>query len=264
MKALVLIKEVPDMTKVRFDSDKGTVDRSSAEAEINPFDLNALQAAVNLKERTSCQVTALTMGPPKAEKSLRDAYARGADEGILLTDRCFGGSDTLATSRTLAAAIQKSGPYDLIFCGEKSVDGDTAQVGPEVAEFLGIPHSCYVDEINEIREDGVLITTENLCGSKQMRFMPFPALLSVTKNVAWARMPQLKRKLESLTSDITVYHMEDLAGNITEEDTGFKGSPTKVVKIQVPKTAEKDSKIYRGKEEADFFAAFSESVKTVI
>ena len=127
MKILVLLKEVPDMEKVRFDSQRGVVDRSSAPAELNPFDESALQAALDLKRKTGAHVTVLTMGPPRAELTLQDACARGADAGILLTDRAFGGADTFATSRTLAAAIATL-DYDLILCGEKSVDGDTAQV----------------------------------------------------------------------------------------------------------------------------------------
>ena len=146
MNILVLIKEVPDMEKVRFDSERGVVDRSSAPAEINPFDESALQAALELKRKYGAHVTAMTMGPLRAEKTLQDAYARGADEGILLTDRAFGGSDTIATSKALSAAVA-AGDYDLILCGEKSVDGDTAQVGAETAELLGIPHAYYVDSI---------------------------------------------------------------------------------------------------------------------
>lgn len=259
MNVFVMIKEVPDMANVKFDSEKGTVNRNSAEAEINPFDLNALQAAADLKEKADCQVIAVTMGPPKAEKSLKDAYARGADRCILATDVKFGGSDTLATSHTLAAAIQKAGKPDLIFCGEKSVDGDTAQVGAEVAELLGIPHCCYVEEIKSLTEKTVCVIVEDMGGKKQERELELPALLSVTKNINVPKMPSLKRKLASLNADIETLKLADLEGLLTEEKTGFKGSPTKVLKIEVPRPETRDSQIYRGG-----YGAFSEAVRKTI
>ena len=139
---VVPIKQVPDMERVKFDKEKGTVDRSSAPGEINPFDLNALEAAVQIKEKLGATVTTVSMGPPQAEAALRDALSRGADRGILLVDKAFAGADTWATSYTLASAIQRLGQTDLIVCGEKTVDGDTAQVGPAVAERWREDGSC--------------------------------------------------------------------------------------------------------------------------
>ena len=246
MNIIVLIKEVPDMTKVRFDSERGVVDRSSAEAEINPFDMNALQAAVDLKNKYGGKITALSMGPPRAENSLRDAYARGADKGVLLTDRRFGGADTCATSYTLASGIKALRDYDLIICGEKSVDGDTAQVGAQVAEFLDIPHAYYVEDIKNLNKNEIEVQIENLFGSKQIRKMQLPALISVTKNVASPRLPTVKRKLKSLETEIYKYGMADLKEYITEEEAGFKGSPTKVSKIHIPKEETRVSRIFRG------------------
>lgn len=245
MKIIVLVKEVPDMGKVRFDSEKGVVDRSSADAEINPFDLNALQTAVDLKKQYDAEITALTMGPTRAEKSLRDAYARGADHCVLLSDKYFGGSDTFATSQTIAASIKKLNDYDLILCGEKSVDGDTAQVGGEVAELLHIPHAYYVEKINAISDDEIVVTINSLCNDKQLRKMKLPALISVTKNINHTELPTVKRKLESLKIVVDNLGLSDLEGFITEEETGFKGSPTKVVKIVVPKEDVKKSKVYK-------------------
>lgn len=259
----VLIKEVPDMTRVKFDSEKGTVNRNSADAEMNPFDLNALQAAVDLKQICGCQVTAVIMGPPKAEKSLKDAFARGADRCVLVTDAKFGGSDTLATSRTLAAAVKKMGKPDLILCGEKSVDGDTAQVGAEVAERMGIPHSYYVEEICGMSEKEVTVRVEDLSGKKQERVMTLPALLSVTKNINFPQMPTLKRKLESLDAEIIRLKLADLEGLLTEEETGFKGSPTKVLKIEVPSLKTRDSKIFR-ESYGEFSAAIRGAIKEVL
>lgn len=248
MRILVLVKEVPDMEKVRFDSERGVVDRSSAPAEINPFDESALQAALDLKERCGAQVTVVTMGPTRAVKTLQDAYARGADNGILITDRAFGGSDTIATSRTLAAAIAEE-EYDLILCGEKSVDGDTAQVGAETAQLLHIPHAYYVDSIEEVREGQVRVSIENLCGSRQIRTMQTPALIGVTKNIGKLKLPTVARKLESLTVEVKTVGLADLQG-LSREDTGFNGSPTKVAKIEVPKAVERESVIYRENLEA--------------
>ena len=142
MKIIVPIKQVPDMSQVKFDNEQGRVDRNSAGVEINPFDLNALEAAVQITEKSNGSIIAISMGPLSAESSLKDALARGADEAILLSDSAFSGSDTLATSCILAAAIRKLGEYDLIICGEKTVDGDTGQVGRKLLstwEFLMYP-----------------------------------------------------------------------------------------------------------------------------
>lgn len=255
MNIVVLVKEVPDMDRVKFDTERGVVDRSSAEAEINPFDMHALQAAVDLKHEYGARVTVITMGPPKAEKSLRDAYARGADSCVLLTDRKFGGSDTCATSRILASAIKSIKAYDLIICGEKSVDGDTAQVGAEVAEFLDVPHAYYVEKVTGINEAEIEVISSKICGSKQVRKMKLPALISVNKDINMPKLPTLRRKLESLDIKIERLGMEDLADYITEESTGIKGSPTKVSRIEVPGAAAREGRIYRDDRE-DFIKAF--------
>ncbi|MGN0659849.1 MAG: electron transfer flavoprotein subunit beta/FixA family protein [Emergencia sp.] len=243
MKILVLIKEVPDMEKVRFDSSRGVVDRSSAPAEINPFDESALQAALDIKRKYGAHVTAMTMGPPRAEKTLQDAYARGADDAVLLTDRAFGGSDTIATSRTLAAAIAE-GDYDLILCGEKSVDGDTAQVGAETAALLGIPHAYYADFIEPAGEGEVRVSIENLCGNRQIRRMTLPALVGVTKNIGKLELPTVDRKLESLEKSFRKAGLADL-DSLSKEDTGFAGSPTKVAGIEVPEAVKRESRVFR-------------------
>lgn len=246
MKILVLIKEVPDMDKVKFDSQRGVVDRAKAPAEINPFDENALEIAVELKEKyPDIYVSVLTMGPKRAEKSLRMAYARGADECILLSDAGFGGSDTCATSKTLAAAIKKTGPYDLIICGEKTVDGDTAQVGAETAEYLGIPHCYYVGGIDYLKDGRITVLCEELWGRKQLRQMSLPALISVTKNIARPKLPTVKRRLASLNIQIQVLGLSELNGFLDAEETGFKGSPTKVSKVVVPEEKIRKSRLFR-------------------
>lgn len=257
MKILVLIKEVPDMATVKFDSEKGVVNRAGADAEINPFDENALKAAVDLKRAyDDVEITAVTMGPPRSERSLRMAFAKGADKMVLLTDREFGGSDTYATARILSAAIRHIRDYDLIICGEKSVDGDTAQVGAEVAEFLGIPHSYYVDSIK--LEDGkVRVSVENISGRRQERVMTCPCLVSVTKNVSRPELPTVRRKLLSLEQDVEILNIGDLE-ELTPDNTGFAGSPTKVSKVVIPGIITRDTHIFR--EDTDGFAAKIEEV----
>jgi electron transfer flavoprotein beta subunit len=259
MDILVLIKEVPDMQKVKFDSEKGVVNRSSADSEINPFDMNALQAAIDLKNQYGANVTVLTMGPPSAERSLRDAYARGCDHMILMTDRKFGGSDTFATAITLSAGVRHLGNYDLIICGEKSVDGDTAQVGAEVAEFLDIPHSYYVEKINNINETEVEVVIESLFSCKQIRKMTLPALIAVTKNINIPKLPTVNRKLESLECEIKKISLDNLSEYICDDNTGFKGSPTKVSKIVIPKPLERTSQIFR-----DDYVSFKDTIKKEI
>lgn len=257
MNIIVLIKEVPDMERVRFDREKGLVDRSSTDAEMNPFDMNALQAAVDLKNEHNASIVVITMGPPKAERSLRDAYARGADKCVLLTDKKFGGSDTLATSLTLAAALQKIKNYDLVICGEKSVDGDTAHVGAEVAEILNIPHAYYVEKINNINEKEIEVVAANAGGSKQIRRMELPALIGVTRDINIPKLPTVRRKLESLDIKVEKLELKELLGYMTEEAAGFKGSPTRVSRIEVPKEAFREGRIYRDDPEG-FIKAFIE------
>jgi len=259
MNIIVLIKEVPDMDRVRFDKEKGVVDRASAEAEINPFDMHALQAALELKRKCNCSVTALTMGPPKAERSLRDAYARGADNCVLLTDKRFGGSDTFATALTLSSAIRVLNDFDLIICGEKSVDGDTAQVGAEVAELLDIPHCYYVEKINSIDEKEIEVVSSGQRGSKVVKRLKLPALISVSKSINTPKLPTLRRKLESLDIKITKLGMEDLKEYISESDTGFSGSPTKVAKIQIPEETYRRGLIMRNDREGFINAFIAES-----
>lgn len=245
MNIIVLIKQVPEIEKVRFDYEKGRLDRSSAGAIINPFDLNALEAAVQIKEEMGGSVTAISMGPMQAMDALRDALARGADRAILLSDERFAGADTLATAYTLASAIRKLGAFDLIICGEKTIDGDTGQVGPEVAEFLGIPHAAYVEEIRQMHNDRIVV------GARMERNyyvieLSLPALITVTKDLNSPRLPTLRDKLRAMRTEITVWGYRDL----TEEDApqyfGFEGSPTRVVRVYTPTAERRKSQLLSG------------------
>lgn len=242
---IVLLKQVPDIEEVKFDTEKGTLDRSSAKAEPNPFDLNALEAGVQIKEELGGTVTVVSMGPPQAESALRDALARGADRAILLTDKKFGGADTLATSYTLASAIKKLGNFDLIICGEKTVDGDTGQVGPEVAEHLGIPHIAYVSEIKKCEKEGFVVVSE-MGEYRYLTELKPLGLITVTKDINEPRLPSLRDKLKARKSEIEIWSVEDLINGADRNKFGITGSPTSVYKITIPSVEGRRGKIFRG------------------
>jgi len=245
LNVIVLVKQVPEIEKVRFDREKGRLDRGSAGAVVNPFDLHALETAVRIRESAGGKVTALSMGPKKAEESLRDVLARGADRAVLLTDARFAGADTLATSYTLSIAIQKLGAFDLIVCGEKTVDGDTAQVGPEVAEFLDIPHVAYVEEIREIWESGIVVRSKT--GKHYLLVeLEFPALITVTKDINTPRLPTLKDKLKSRKAAITAWGAQDLSEAGGTDFFGLSGSPTWVANVYAPHSGERKGQTIRG------------------
>ncbi len=252
MRIVVLAKLVPDIEKVRFDVERGVVDRSSAPAEANPFDLNALEAAVQIKERLGGTVTVISMSPPQATSMLRDMLARGADRAILLTDKRFAGADTLATSYTLASAVRKLGEYDLIICGEKTVDGDTGQVGPEVAEHLGIPHVAYVSEIRHVTRKSITVISE--MDTPLVVEMRLPGLITVTKDINKPRLPTLKDKLRARKAQIEIWTADDLAEASNPERFGLAGSPTRVVKITVPGETGRKGRIFRGADAAQRLA----------
>ncbi|MEM2111266.1 MAG: electron transfer flavoprotein subunit beta/FixA family protein [Candidatus Bathyarchaeia archaeon] len=245
MHIIVLIKQVPEIEKVKFNYEKGHLDRGSAAAVINPFDLNALEAAVQLKENLGGIVTAVSMGPRQAENSLKDAVARGADRAVLLNDQRFAGSDTLATSYTLASAIKKLGAFDLVICGEKTVDGDTAQVGPEVAEFLSIPHVAYVDEIKDVKENKITVKSR-MEKNYYIIELVLPALITVTKDANTPRLPTFRDKLKARKTDVTVWSAADLASTDQINYFGSTGSPTSVVKIYAPSTEKRRCQIIEG------------------
>jgi electron transfer flavoprotein beta subunit len=245
MDAIVLVKIVPDIERVRFDIEKGTVDRSSAESEINPFDLNALEAALQMKERLGGSITTLSMGPKNAEGIYKDVFARGAQRAILLSDRRFAGADTLATSYTLSSAIRRLEHFDLILCGEKTTDGDTGQVGNAVAEFLDIPSLYYVSKL-EVK-DGKIFATSALEDERSVYEIKSPALLSVTKDINVPRLPTLREKLDARKKSIEMWDADMLGGDA--DRFGAKGSPTRVAKTLMPREEGRKGRIYRNAEE---------------
>lgn len=241
---VVLIKQVLDMDEVDFIYEEGQIDRSSATLEPNPFDLNALEEAVKYKEELGGKVIAISMGPGQAESTLRDALARGADRAILLTGPEFAGSDTWATSLALGGALNAIGGFDLIFCGEKTVDGDTGQVGPEVSEFLDIPHSCFVSNLQFADTDeGVINVESGVWGATYVKEIFLPALITVTKDINEPRLPSFKDKMKAKQAEIERWDSGDI--DINPEVLGIKGSPTYVADTEIPPPDKREAIILR-------------------
>jgi electron transfer flavoprotein beta subunit len=232
MKILVLIKQVPDSTDVKIDPVTNTLKREGVAAVINPFDMYALEEGIRLKERSvDGKVTAISMGPPQAIEALKEAIAMGCDEGLLLSDRKFAGSDTWATSYTLAQAIRKIGDYDVILCGKQASDGDTAQVGPGVSTHLDIPQVTYVKKIEEINDEKARVERMTEEGYDIIE-TPLPALFTVVKEINDPRLPSLKGKMRSKKAEIPVWTADDILCD--DEKIGLDGSPTRVVKVFSP------------------------------
>jgi len=227
---IVCIKQVPDTAEIKINPETNTLMREGVPSIINPFDLNAIEAALQIRDRTGGKVTVLTMGPPQAETSLRDAIAMGADEAVLLSDKAFAGSDTWATSYTLARAIEKLGA-DIIFCGKQAIDGDTAQVGPETAEFLNIPHISYIRKIEEVTDKSIRVQRLMDEGYDVVE-ASVPVLLTVVKELNEPRMPSLKGKMAAKKAEIKVMGFTDIEAD--ENNLGLKGSPTQVKNIFAP------------------------------
>jgi electron transfer flavoprotein beta subunit len=233
MKILVCIKQVPSTSEVEVDEKTGVLKREGVDSKINPYDLYALETAVRIKERKSAEVTVMTMGPPQAKEIIKEAYMMGADKGIILTDRKFAGADVLATAHTLSEGIIKSGVPDLIICGKQTTDGDTAQVGPEIAEFLNIPHAAYVNKILKIKEDSVTVEME-MEHSIETAEIKLPCLITVDKGVGQPRLPSFTLKLKTQYREIPIYTIKDFKSQ-NEKQYGLNGSPTQVIKVFPPK-----------------------------
>jgi len=232
MDIVVCIKQVPGTTRVEIDETTGVLRRDRAEAKLNPYDLYALETALRLRERYGGVVKVITMGPPNAVDIIKEAYATGADEGYILTDAAFAGSDTLATSYALSQGIRRSGGYDLIVCGRQTTDGDTAQAGPETAEFLSIPHVSNVTEVVSIDARRVTLIAE----TEETRYTleaPLPCLITVDKGSVMPRLPSYKKMVASADKSITRYGLDDLY-DTDPANYGLRGSPTNVINIFPP------------------------------
>ncbi len=231
MEIVVCVKQVPDTTEVKIDPVTNTLIRQGVPSIVNPFDKNAVEAALVLKEKHGGKVTVISMGPPQAKDALKECLAMGADAAILISDRAFGGADTLATSYTLAAAIRKLGQVDLVFCGKQAIDGDTAQVGPEIAEHLGIPQVTYVSKI-DIDGTTVRVEREHEDGYEIIETQ-MPALFTFVKSANEPRYPTVKGTMRANRAEIPVWTVNDL--DVDAARLGLKGSPTQVRKIFTPK-----------------------------
>ena len=236
MKIIVTVKQVPDTSgKVAVNPD-GTLDRASMQTIINPDDMNAVEAALELKDELGCKVTAFTMGPPPAEGMLRELMAMGVDEGVLITAREFGGSDTYATSQILAAAIDTYGVEqdDIIFCGRQAIDGDTAQVGPQIAEKLHLPQVSYAGEIK--KEGHRLVIKRMLEDGYMLIRVSTPCLITCIKELNEPRYMTVHGIEECFSRTLTVMTYETLKDHplIDASTIGLKGSPTNIYKSFTP------------------------------
>ena len=232
MEIFVCIKQVPSTNKVQVDEITGVLKRDGVESKMNPYDLFALETALRLKEKEGGRVVVGTMGPPQAQAVIREAFMMGADAGYLFSDRRLGGADVLATSYTLAQAIRSVGDFDLILCGKQTTDGDTAQVGPAVAEHMNIPHAAWVSDI-EVADDGVKVR-QQLQDVIATVWMGFPCLITVEQDICTPRLPSLKRGKTVKNWPILVMGLDDFIDTIPEH-YGLSGSPTQVERIFPPK-----------------------------
>ncbi|HIJ79631.1 MAG: electron transfer flavoprotein subunit beta/FixA family protein [Desulfobulbaceae bacterium] len=231
MKIIVCVKQVPDAKDVRLDPKTNTLAREGVQSIMNPYDRHALEEAVRIKEQFGGTVTVLSMGPPQAEATLRDAVACGADDAVLVSDRAFAGSDTWATTYTLSQAIKNIGGADLILCGKQAIDGDTAQVGPGLAERMGIPFVAYVRKVNDCA--GGSIKAERLMDDGYDAVeVALPALFTVVKEINEPRVPSLKGKMRAKKLEINTLNAVDIEADL--DQLGLKGSPTQVVRVFSP------------------------------
>ena len=227
MKIIVCVKQVPD-TKggVKFNPD-GTLDRGAMLTIMNPDDKAGLEAALRLKDQYGAEVTVLTMGLPKAEDVLREAIAMGADNGILVTDRVLGGADTWATSTTIAGAIRNIKDYDIIITGRQAIDGDTAQVGPQIAEHLGIPVISYAEDI-EVEGDSVIVKRQYEDRHHMLK-AKMPVLITALSELNEPRYMTPGGIFDACDAEITTWGRANLV-DVEDGDLGLKGSPTKIAK----------------------------------
>jgi electron transfer flavoprotein beta subunit len=235
MHIIVCIKQVPETTDIKINPQTNTLIREGTASIINPYDMYAIEEAVRIKERIKTEaahkVTVITMGPPQAEQALREAISLGCDEAVLISDRAFAGSDTWATSYTLAKAILKIGNFDLIICGKQAMDGDTAQVGPGIAVQLNIPQVTYVKKIEQISKNVAKVERMTEVGYEVIE-APLPCVFTVVKEINEPRMPSLKGKMRAKTAKVFTWTSKDIQADA--QRIGLAGSPTQVIKIFSP------------------------------
>ncbi|MDI3507926.1 MAG: electron transfer flavoprotein beta subunit [Clostridiales bacterium] len=240
MRIVIPIKQVPETGNVKMDEETGTMIREGVESIINPLDLYAIEVGIRIKEQFGGEIIVLSMGPQKAMEAIREAIAMGCDQGVLISDRKFGGADTWATSYTLSQAVKKIGKFDLILCGERATDGDTGQVGPGIASFLDLPLSTFTSEIVYIDERMAQIK-RLVEGGYELLELPLPCLLTVVKEISDPRLPTLRGKQKAKKIDIPIWGPDDIEAD--PSNIGLKGSPTRVVKTFHPQVSRNGKKL---------------------
>lgn len=232
MNIIVCIKQVPGTMQVDINPETGVLKRIGVASKMNPYDLYALETALQLRKVHGGEIIVITMGPPQAQSIIREAYMIGADKGIILSDKKFAGADVLATSYTLSSGIRKIKHFDLIICGKQTTDGDTAQVGPAIAEHLGIPHVTWVSKIQEANSAGIVVE-QNMEESLEVVRLNFPCLISVEKDIYTPRLPSYLNLRKSKDWPITTLSLVDLPDK-SDINYGLSGSPTQVERIFQP------------------------------
>lgn len=235
MKILVCIKQVPETNQVEVD-ERGVLKRDGAASKLNPYDLYALETALRIREQAGGEVLVVTMGPPQAAAVIREAYMMGADRGYVFSDRKFAGADVLATSYTLSQGIKALGlTLDLIICGRQTTDGDTAQVGPAIAEYLGIPHVAWVRGIVKVSNEDITVEMD-MASTVEVARMKFPCLITVEKDIFQPRLPSYRKKLASADREVQMAGYADFFDQ-DEARYGLKGSATQVERIFNPESS---------------------------
>ena len=237
MRIAVCIKQVPASQEAKMDPQKGILIRDGAPMAVNPYDIFAIEMALQFREKMGGEIAAFTMGPLSADQVLREAFAMGVERGYLLTDWAFAGADTLATSYALSQAITIVGGFDIIFCGRQTTDGDTAQVGPSIGAFLGLPFLSWIQEIVSFSADSITVI-KSITGGQVKAQVDIPCLLSIDKNVCQPRLPSLRNKLEAKKKEIDIIRLVDMPDTHPGR-YGLEGSPTRVERIFQPERAAK-------------------------
>ena len=243
MEIVVCVKQVPGTSEVEVDPVTGVLKRDGVDSKMNPYDLFALETALRIKKENNAILKTITMGPPQAKKVISESFSMGVDEGAIVSDRKFGGADLLATAYTLAKGIKKIGNPDLIICGKQTTDGDTAQVGPEIAEDLNIPHVTNVTKIIEVGEKSIVVETD-LPTTLEVCEISYPCLLTVEKDIFQPRLPSFKLKMETKDKEIPMITLKDM-DDTDEKHYGLNGSATQVIRI-FPPEPNTDKDIVRG------------------
>jgi len=254
MRIVVPIKQVPETGNVKMDPETGTIIREGNESIVNPLDLYAVEEALRLKEKHGGSVAVISMGPASAEKALKEAIAMGCDQAWLISDRKFAGSDTWATAHILACGFGHLGGYDLIIAGERATDGDTGQVGPNLAAALDLPLATFVRRIDASPDQGLMRVERLLEEGEELLELPLPALVTVVKEINFPRLPTLRGKKKARNLQIETLNAQTLGTDPSK--IGLLGSPTRVVKMESPRVT-RTGTLLKVKDEASLQEAAS-------